>query len=103
MHLRTRPFIELLEKEDLYIPAGELVYYANWITAPGRSRRFDARFFVAVAPEGQEGSHDAAETVQHLWIRPREIGRASCRERVEITVGAGPRQRKEARRKDTRD
>jgi len=39
MHLRTRPFIELLEKEDLYIPAGELVYYANWITAPGRSRR----------------------------------------------------------------
>src|SRR5881296_1993216 len=50
MHLRTRPFIELLEKEDLYIPAGELVYYANWITAPGRSRRFDARFFVAVAP-----------------------------------------------------
>src|SRR6266852_5613950 len=69
---RQQPFLEILEKEDLYIPAGELVYYANWITAPGRSRRFDARFFVAVAPEGQEGSHDAAETVQHLWISPRE-------------------------------
>src|SRR5207245_582008 len=84
MHLRTRPFIELLEKEDLYIPAGELVYYANWITAPGRSRRFDARFFVAVAPEGQEGSHDAAETVQHLWIRPREALARGERGEIEL-------------------
>src|SRR5438445_573631 len=84
MHLRTRPFLRLLEKEDLYIPAGELVYYANWITAPGRSRRFDARFFVAVAPEGQEGSHDAAETVQHLWIRPREALARGERGEIEL-------------------
>jgi len=84
MNRRQQPFLEILEKEDLYIPAGELVYYANWITAPGRSRRFDARFFVAVAPEGQEGSHDAAETVQHLWISPREALARGERGEIEL-------------------
>ncbi len=84
MNRRQQPFLEILEKEDLYIPAGELVYYANWITAPGRSRRFDARFFVAVAPEGQEGSHDAAETVHHLWISPREALARGERGEIEL-------------------
>ena len=42
----------MLEAEDLYIPAGELAYFGHWITAPGRSRRFNARFFVALAPAG---------------------------------------------------
>src|SRR4051812_47610398 len=37
---RQRPFLELLEQEDLYIPAGDLAYYGHWITQPGRARRF---------------------------------------------------------------
>ena len=68
---RTRSFAELLEKEDLYIPAGELAWFGHWITAPGRSRRFDTRFFVAAAPQGQQGKNDANETVHDLWITPR--------------------------------
>jgi glyoxylase-like metal-dependent hydrolase (beta-lactamase superfamily II)/8-oxo-dGTP pyrophosphatase MutT (NUDIX family) len=72
MESRNAPFQALLEKEDLYVPAGALAYYSHWITAPGRARRFDTRFFVALAPEGQEGAHDANETVHHLWINPRE-------------------------------
>src|SRR5688572_28721901 len=40
---RNQPFREMLEAEDLYIPAGELAYFGHWITAPGRSRRFNAR------------------------------------------------------------
>jgi glyoxylase-like metal-dependent hydrolase (beta-lactamase superfamily II)/8-oxo-dGTP pyrophosphatase MutT (NUDIX family) len=68
---RKASFIEMLEKEDLYLPADRVAYYGHWITAPGRSRRFDTRFFVAQAPAGQQGSHDAAEAVHHVWIRPR--------------------------------
>ena len=70
MEHRASPFLELLEKENLFIPAGALVYYGHWITQPGRSHRFDTRFFVTLAPEGQEGAHDAAETVHHVWINP---------------------------------
>jgi glyoxylase-like metal-dependent hydrolase (beta-lactamase superfamily II)/8-oxo-dGTP pyrophosphatase MutT (NUDIX family) len=84
MAWRDRPFAELLEKEDLYIPAGALAYFGHWITAPGRARRFDTRFFVAAAPEGQQGQHDANETVHHLWITPREALERAARDEIEL-------------------
>jgi glyoxylase-like metal-dependent hydrolase (beta-lactamase superfamily II)/8-oxo-dGTP pyrophosphatase MutT (NUDIX family) len=83
-HHRSRPFIELLHEEDLYLPASELAYCGHWITAPGRARRFDTRFFVAAAPEGQAGSHDATETVHHIWITPREALERANRGEIEL-------------------
>src|SRR5690606_29449777 len=32
---RNDPFLEFIERENLFIPAGELAYYGHWITAPG--------------------------------------------------------------------
>lgn len=83
-HRRKHSFAALLEEEDLFLPGGALAYYGHWITAPGRSRRFDTRFFVALAPEGQEGSHDAGETVHDVWIRPQEAIERGERGEIEI-------------------
>jgi len=52
--------------------ARELAYFGHWITAPGRARRFDTRFFLAHAPEDQAGAHDGVELVASLWLRPQE-------------------------------
>ena len=84
MHWRNKPFRELLNAEDLYLPVGDLAYFGHWITAPGRSRRFDARFFVARAPQGQQGSHDATETVHDVWITPREALERGARGEIEL-------------------
>ncbi|HZM33635.1 MAG TPA: MBL fold metallo-hydrolase [Burkholderiales bacterium] len=71
MAFRNESFVRMLEAEDLYLPTGELAFIGHWITAPGRARRFDTRFFLAAAPAGQQGSNDANETVHDVWIRPR--------------------------------
>jgi glyoxylase-like metal-dependent hydrolase (beta-lactamase superfamily II)/8-oxo-dGTP pyrophosphatase MutT (NUDIX family) len=79
-----RSFAELLEAEDLFVPAGEIVYFSHWITAAGRPRRFDTRFFVARAPQGQAGAHDDSETVHSVWVNPREA--LARQERGEIEI-----------------
>ena len=84
MGARTSAFLPLLEKENLYIPAGALAYYGHWITQPGRTRRFDTRFFVALAPQGQEGAHDENETVHHLWINPRVALERGARGEIDL-------------------
>jgi len=81
---RNRPFAELLENEGLQVPHAEIAHYAHWITSPGASRRFDTRFFVAVAPLGQEGSHDENEAVHQLWITPAEALERGERGEIEL-------------------
>ena len=103
MPYRDKPFLDFLEKEDLYIPADALAYYGHWITAPGRARRFDARFFVALAPEGQQGSHDQSETVHSLWIRPQEALERGERKEIELVHATQHTLRELARFSDPRD
>ena len=79
-----RAFAELLEAEDLYVPAPEIVYFSHWITAAGRPRRFNTRFFVARAPECQSGAHDESETVHSFWVAPREALARQDRGEIEI-------------------
>jgi glyoxylase-like metal-dependent hydrolase (beta-lactamase superfamily II)/8-oxo-dGTP pyrophosphatase MutT (NUDIX family) len=81
---RNRSFQELLGQEELRVPHEALAYYGHWITAPGAPRRFDTRFFLAVAPEGQEGSHDEKEAVHQVWIRPAEALERAARGEIEL-------------------
>jgi glyoxylase-like metal-dependent hydrolase (beta-lactamase superfamily II)/8-oxo-dGTP pyrophosphatase MutT (NUDIX family) len=54
----------------LELTPGALHYCSHWLTPPGVPKRFDTRFFVAVAPDAQSGSPDNAETVELLWLTP---------------------------------
>ena len=80
----TLLFSEILEREDLFVPAQEIAYYSHWITAPGRPRRFSTRFFVACAPAGQQGAHDRSETIHSVWISPHEAIERGKRGEIEL-------------------
>ena len=62
----------MCEKHGLVVPLDRLAYLSHWVTPPGPPRRFDTRFFVAVAPEGQVAGHDGQETIDHVWISPAQ-------------------------------
>jgi 8-oxo-dGTP pyrophosphatase MutT (NUDIX family) len=73
--LRTRtldgePLPALLAEAGLALDADALTYFAHWITPSIEPKRFSARFYVAVLPEGQAPSFDARETVDEIWLSP---------------------------------
>jgi 8-oxo-dGTP pyrophosphatase MutT (NUDIX family) len=65
-------FLDTLEAEGLTIPGDRLAYFAHWITPEERPLRFDARFFLGVAPPGAEAEADGAEAVTARWLAPAE-------------------------------
>jgi len=62
-----------LREQALRVDLGALHPLARWVTPTAETRRFDARFFIAVAPAGQEGAHDDRETTASFWATPREM------------------------------
>ncbi len=47
-------------------------YFSHWLTPEGPPRRYDTRFFLALAPAGQDGLHDDHELIDSLWLSPRD-------------------------------
>jgi 8-oxo-dGTP pyrophosphatase MutT (NUDIX family) len=62
----------LLEGDGLVADLDRLRPWAWWITPPEEPKRFDTRFFVAVVSSDAVAAADAAETVDHRWLRPAE-------------------------------
>ena len=62
----------LLNRRGLVLRADLLVPWARWVTPEGEPRRFDARFFAAALPPGQQVSGHAAETDHVVWVSPAD-------------------------------
>lgn len=62
---------DLMIKENLVLTLDALHHFAHWITPPMVPKRFDTHFYLARAPEGQQGQHDGNESVDSLWISPQ--------------------------------
>jgi 8-oxo-dGTP pyrophosphatase MutT (NUDIX family) len=67
-----QPFADLIAGEGLTLATDRLVPFAHWVTPESMPKRFDTHFFLAAAPEGQVAVHDGGETVESLWISPRQ-------------------------------
>ena len=63
-------FHDMLIKENLAPAVENFHYISRWITPPLFPIRYDTRFFAAVAPAGQEISHDGNELVDFEWVTP---------------------------------
>ena len=69
---RHGEFGNVLRTEGLRLATDRLRYFGHWITPVAVPRRYDTRFFLAIAPPHQEASPDRTETVSHVWLKPRE-------------------------------
>jgi 8-oxo-dGTP pyrophosphatase MutT (NUDIX family) len=62
---------ELAEEAGIELPAAEeLVLFSRWITPEVISTRFDAWFFLALAPAHTPPRPDGVETTEAAWFRP---------------------------------
>jgi 8-oxo-dGTP pyrophosphatase MutT (NUDIX family) len=69
---------ELEEEAGIALPAEEeLVLFSRWITPEVVSRRFDAWFFLALAPPHTPPRADGVETTEARWFQP-QAALAAC-------------------------
>jgi 8-oxo-dGTP pyrophosphatase MutT (NUDIX family) len=82
----TLDFGDMLEREELCLDVRGLEYVAHWVTPVGPPRRFDTRFFIAMAPVGQVATHDAGETIADRWVRPIDALNAFERRELDMIM-----------------
>ena len=63
---------ELAEEASIELPAEEeLVLFCRWVTPEAITTRFDAWFFLALAPAHTPPKPDGVETVDAAWFEPQ--------------------------------
>jgi len=66
-------FRAMLAKYDLLPGVEWLTDFAHWITPTHQPKRYDTLFFLAEAPAEHLAVHDGTESVDSLWIAPRQV------------------------------
>lgn len=63
---------ELVEREELVLACDLLVHFAHWITPTILPKRFNTHFFLVAAPADQLALHDGEESIDSVWITPKD-------------------------------
>lgn len=69
---------------SLQLRADALTPVSRWITPVVEPRRYDARFFLAPTPRGQEAAHDRVEVTAGEWLRPAEALDRGARGEIQL-------------------
>ena len=72
MQRGERPIAALCSELNLRIDLRDWAYFSHWLTPPGAPKRFDTRFFVTRAPQGQTAEADGGEAVELMWLTPAQ-------------------------------
>ncbi len=65
-------FADIADALDLRLWTDRLVPLSRWVTPPTLPRRFDARFFAALLPDGAEATLVGGEVAAQDWFTPRQ-------------------------------
>jgi glyoxylase-like metal-dependent hydrolase (beta-lactamase superfamily II)/8-oxo-dGTP pyrophosphatase MutT (NUDIX family) len=60
------------EQHGWRLATDRVQYFSHWLTPPGRPKRFDTRFLVAIAPPNQHASADETESAEAMWLKPAD-------------------------------
>lgn len=69
---RSVSLLDVAVAEELEFDLDALGHYAHWITPDLMPKRFDTHFYLARAPIDHAGMHDGSESIDSVWISPRE-------------------------------
>lgn len=72
MQRGEQPVAALCEALGLRLDLSGWAYLSHWLTPPGHPKRFDTRFFVTMAPAGQQAEADYGEAVELMWLTPAQ-------------------------------
>lgn len=79
-------FADIIQKANITFNMDALVPFARWVTPRMYPRRFDTRFFLAKAPDGQVATPDGREAVDLKWVKPFEFIEKSREEMMFPTI-----------------
>ena len=65
-------FPGILDDLGVRIDGAALEYIGHWITPEAAPRRYDTRFFAALAPPGSRSAPDPREMTDSIWLSPGE-------------------------------
>jgi hypothetical protein len=68
----SRRFYELVEENDLFLPAHRFEFIQLFVTPEFSPQRFYTVFLKAMLPEGQQAGIENREVAESFWITPED-------------------------------